>query len=208
MVRLIGLTLMLGLALIDAKHLVFPPADAVGPALVCLGLAGVAFFYHGYRPAPNFVLCAKALLVLVAFSTAYSLLMYALAAGGRPLGDAKLAEIDGSLGLSAGEAVRFVDARPWLELAMRIVYFSLIPQTILAIVLLGLGNDRPRLDRFLLRFMLAALVTAIGFYLLPAIGTCASYHLPIPPHYMKVVEHLDAMRSGRARWSRGATRRG
>lgn len=196
MLRLTLATLALAALLVWMQRLSFDAAGAAAPAGICILLAAVAVFYQRFRPVPGFVLCAKALLVLVAFSSAYSTLMYALATTARPLADPTLAACDASVGLSAGAVVSWVQARPWVERSLWIVYFSLIPQTILAIVWLGLGEHRASLDRFLIRFMLAGLITAVGFYLCPAIGSCASFDVRVPPHYVGVVDHLESLRSG------------
>jgi membrane-associated phospholipid phosphatase len=197
MVRLTILTGLLTAILIAVKRLVFPLIDVYEPLAICTTLVALAAFYQGLRPAPNFVLVLKSLAVLVGFSTIYSILMYALATGGRPLADPMLARADAALGLSAPAVVRWVNERPAVALIMWLAYFSLIPQTILAIVCLGLGNNRYNLDKFLVRFMLAALITAVGFYLWPAKGTYAPpFNLPAPPHCLPWGEHLDAMRSG------------
>ncbi|MBI3838446.1 MAG: phosphatase PAP2 family protein [Planctomycetia bacterium] len=196
MFRLTLLTGALVAGLIATKQLVFPPADAIAPLATCLALSSVAIFYRVYRPEPGFVLCLKALVALVAFSAVFSMLVYCLAIAGRPLGDTTLAAVDAALGLSAADLVEWTSARPVLALVMRLVYFSIIPQTIFAIVWLGFSNQRASLDKFLVRFMLGGLISAIAFYLLPAKGTCESYALAVPSHYEKILEHLDSLRHG------------
>jgi membrane-associated phospholipid phosphatase len=197
MLRLTLATLAATAGLIVAKGLVFPLVDVWQPLGICTLLLASAAFYQVVRPAPNFVLVLKALAALVGFSTVYTMLMYALATGGRPLADPLLAQADGLLGLSAPAVVTWINDRPTLALVMRVIYFSLIPQTILAIVWLGLSNDRAHLDKFLVRFMLASLITAMGFALWPAKGTYGGvYQLPIPPFCVRCAADLDALRSG------------
>jgi membrane-associated phospholipid phosphatase len=197
MLRLTLLCAALTASLIAAKGLTFPPADAVSPLLVCMLLLGTAAFYHFVRPAPNFVLTAKALMVLVAFSTVYSMMMYGIATGGQPLADALLARCDAALGLSAPATVRWTVDRPAIAWLLGAAYFSLIPQTILAIAWLGLSDRRGNLDTFLVRFMLGGLITAVGFYWWPAAGTYgAAHNLPVPSYCQKCLEHLEALRSG------------
>jgi membrane-associated phospholipid phosphatase len=196
MLRLTMLTIGLTAGLIWSKQLVFPLADAIAPLVVCLGLSVVAVFYRVVRPVPGFELCMKALIALVAFSAAFCTLTYCLAPIGWPLADPLLDQMDAALGLSAASVVQWTAAWPMFALAMRIVYFSIIPQTILAIVWLGLRNRRAELDTFLIRFMLAALIAAIGFYFLPSRTTCGYYGLAIPAYYERTIEHIDALRSG------------
>jgi membrane-associated phospholipid phosphatase len=197
MVRLAAATLAAAIGLIAAKGLSFPLVDAWEPLATCAILVGLAAFYHAVRPAPNFVLVLKSLAVLVGFTTVYSMLMYAVATCGRPLADSTLAQADATLGLSAPDVVQWVNRRPLVSLVLWAAYFSLIPQTILAIVWLGFSGNRYNLDKFLVRFMLAALITVVGFYAWPAKGTYgAVYHLPVPPYCQQCAEHLDALRSG------------
>ena len=197
MVRLTILTGGLTGILIAARRLVFPLSDICEPLAICAVLVALAAFYQVVRPAPNFVLVLKSLAVLVTFSAAYSMFMYALATTGRPMADAMLARADGAMGLSAPGVVRWVNEHSSLARILWLAYFSLIPQTILAIVWLGLTNNRYNLDKFLVRFMLASLITAVGFYLWPAKGTYGPvYNLPVPAYCQQCVEHFDALRSG------------
>jgi membrane-associated phospholipid phosphatase len=188
---LIAITAGAMLLTLYAAGLSFPLEDAIQPAAVCLGLGALALYWD----APNFRLCIKALATLVAFSTLFSVLIYGVGAIGRPLADDTLAACDSALGISAGAIIPWVNERPWLALAMKLVYFSAIPQTMLAIAYLGLTNNQA-LDRFLIRFMMAGLATAACFYFLPAIGTCASYDVPVPDYYQPIVRDLTALRAG------------
>ncbi len=197
MLRLTLLTAALTGGLIAAEGFTFPLADALPPLLICALLMSLAAFYRFVRPAPSFVLTTKALTVMVAFSTVYAMMMYGLATGGRPLADSLLANCDKALGLSAPAAVRWAADRPTIAWLLRVVYFSLIPQTILAIAWLGLSNRRGNLNTFLVRFMLGGLITAVGFYLWPAAGTYGAVHnLPVPTYCQMCLEHLEALRSG------------
>ncbi len=148
----------------------FPWSDAIQPVAIVAGLVGASIYYRR-RGVDNFVATLDALATLVAFSTVYTLAMYAIAATGRPWVDASLATFDHALGFSASEVVRWVDARPNTKFALEIAYFSVIPQTVLAIAWLGLrgsGEARESLRRFLYRFMLAAGLAALVFYFAPA----------------------------------------
>ncbi len=189
------LTMGLAAVLVPAAGLHFPRADWVQPSVVCAGLAAAAVYYHRRR-VPSFVLCLKALIVLVSFSTAFSVLTYAVAALGRPLADNHFDAADAWLGFSAPAVVGWVNSRPWLAGLLWVAYFSVIPQTVFAIVYLGLKNRRAALDSFLLRFMIAGLLTTVCFYLLPALGTCVQYKFGVPTHYQMILDHLHALRTG------------
>jgi membrane-associated phospholipid phosphatase len=165
---------------------------------LCGGLAAAAAYY-GRRGVPSFALCLEALIFLVGFSTIFSVLVYGAGVGGRPLADSWLKSCDSNLGISAGDIVLWVNSYPWLAGLFKVAYFSAIPQTILAIVMLGFSNDAITLRRLLLRFMLCGLATLAGFYFLPAIGTMASYPVAVPDFYEGIVRDLTALREGSMR---------
>ena len=200
---LAGATGAIALGAVLAMGRIVPPADLLFPTVVCGSLAVVAARFRS-RGEEGFVLCLKALILLVGFSAAFAMLTYVLALSDRPWADARLAAIDAAAGLSAGDVVAWTTSHPAVEMFLKIVYFSLIPQTIVAIILLGFAADR-RLDLFLVRFMLAALLTAVCFAFWPARGSCVQFGLPTPPHYEGVLRELYALRAGvRAVTWRGA----
>jgi membrane-associated phospholipid phosphatase len=176
----------------------FPLGDLWEPALVVLGLATLAWCYH-CRNAPQFVVPLVALAGIVAFSSAYTPLMYGIATTSRPWVDATLARGDAWLGFSAPSAVHWVEQRPWLERSLWLAYFSAIPQTSLLIAWFGLRGERDPLDKFLVRFMLSALACLLVFAFAPAQGTCAFYGFDVPAHYQPILNHLDALRDGTRR---------
>lgn len=192
---LVALSIAATVGLVVRLGLVFRPFDAAQPLAIVGGLAGAAAYYRR-RGVTNFVATLDALAALVAFTTVYAVLMYAIASTGRPWFDARLAACDAALGFSAPEVVAWFKARPRLELALEIAYFSAIPQTALVIIALGLGGRREELSRFLLRFVASAMLTALVFYVAPARGTCAYYDFEVPDHYRRILIDLEAMRTG------------
>ena len=134
------------------------------PTAVVAGLAFLAWL----RPA--FRLCLSSLAILVAFSTAFSTLIYVLGTSPWPLADPELADFDALLGIDAPRIALATAAHPLLAKVLFFIYFSVIPQTILVLVWLGFRNDE-RLSLFLYRFMICGLVTAACFYFVPALGT-------------------------------------
>ena len=69
-------------------------------------------------------------------------------------------------------------------------------QTAAVIVILGFANDRVPLKLFMLRMMLAGLVTFVFFVAMPAEGTPNQYGLTPTPLQASFLEHLHALRSG------------
>ena len=182
-------TIVAAMVALRISGLTFPPGDLVQPVLVCTLLLSAACWY---RRMPSFVLCLTSLTVLVAFSAAFAVLTYAVATSGWPLADAALARWDSHAGISAQAIRGWVAQWPALQTASWFIYFSLIPQTILAIAVLGLNNNSA-LTRFLLQFMLGALVTLACFYFLPALGSCDE---TVPAYYSGVVKDMTELNAG------------
>ncbi len=161
--------------------------DVTQAALTVVALGCFAKSYKTFR------LLLSSLAILVGFSTAFCILVYAAGTSPWPLTDAGLEALDAIMGISAENIVRLVDSIPWLSLLMRLAYFSIIPQTVFVLAWLGFTNQHETLNKFLLRFMVAALIIVPCFYFAPALGSCGT---DAPAHYQGVVQELLALRSG------------
>jgi membrane-associated phospholipid phosphatase len=113
---------------------------------------------------PNFL---RGIATLVAFTPAFTLLMEAVAATGRPLVDSQLGSIDAMLGLNAADIVAWVAQYPRLSQAMQLIYFTTMPQTCLVMVA---NAEKPEMWVFIRRFILASQITLCLFYFFPAEG--------------------------------------
>lgn len=193
-VLLVGSIIAITFGLLLALGLEFPPADAVAPLTLCSLLAAGAAFYCR-RGTTAFVLCLKALAILVGTTAVFGPLTYAVATLHYPWFDAKLAAFDATFGFSAGAVAAWTAGHPLFDLCMRLVYSSVFPQIILVIVVLGFTSDR-RLDLFITRFMMAGLLTSAIFLFLPAQGSCAYFHFKTPDHYEPILKELDRLRAG------------
>ncbi len=181
-----GILLCLGLTV--------PTPDIFGPILFCGALAAGALYYW-WRGVECFMLCLKALAILVGTTAVFGPLTYAVATVRWPWFDNQLAAADASVGLSAGALIDWTARHPLFDLVMRLAYSSVFPQIILVVVVLGFTSDR-RLDIFLIRFMLGGLLTSAIFAFLPAQGTCVYFGLKTPEHYVPVLTELDRLRRG------------
>src|SRR5436190_739326 len=83
----------------------------------------------------------------------------------------------------------------WFCGLLGVVYSSVFPQIILVVDVLGFATDR-RMDLFMLRFMLAGLITCGLFAFFPTEGSCVRFHLPTPPHYVGILNELHRLRNG------------
>ena len=183
-----GLIALIG----SGSSLQFPVADLLKPVAFCSVLTLIARFYER-KGVESFVLCLKSLVALITFSAIYSMLTYCVAEQ-TPFewADTTLASIDASFGLSAAATVKAVQSGTILGTILYLAYFSVIPQTFLTVAYHGLSNNR-RLVTFMIRFMLCALVTLVGFYFFPARGNVAA---GVPDHYTNILAHLESLRDG------------
>jgi membrane-associated phospholipid phosphatase len=193
--------LILGVVGLDALliallGLEYPVSDFATPVVILTVLAGVAIFYQRVRPTPNFVCCTAALMQLVAFSTAFVVLTYCIAATGQPLVDAELARFDESLGVQVPAVMAWANARPQFASALDFAYNTILPQTALVVVILGFLGERRSLERFMLTFILCALVTGAAFYFWPADGPFTAYGYATNASQANYLEHFHGMRSG------------
>jgi membrane-associated phospholipid phosphatase len=191
---IVGVIIALTFGLLLILGLEVPPLDILGPIAFCGALVLGALYYWS-RGIDCFMLCLKALAILVGTTAVFGPLTYAVATLRWPWVDSQLADCDAALGLSAGALVTWTAEHPTFDLLMRLVYSSVFPQIIAVVVVLGFAADR-RLDVFLIRFMLGGLLTSAIFAFLPAQGTCVYFHQPTPPHYVDVLSELDRLRRG------------
>jgi membrane-associated phospholipid phosphatase len=182
--------------LIVALDLRFPPGDAVRPILITALLLGFAIFYHRVRNVPEFVWTATAMAQLVLFSSCYTVLMYSIAATARPLVDGSLVQVDRWIGFEVPQVMAWANAYPTVRDSLQLVYNTLLPQTALVVIVLGFLKERRPLETFMLRFMLATLLTAVVFYAYPADGPFSAYDYAANQSQTRYLEHFHAMRAG------------
>jgi hypothetical protein len=118
---------------------------------------------------PAFRYCFSIFAVYVSYSTAFVVLLYALATSEWALADPGMTELDALLGIDANRAVAAVAAVPLLDKVMYLIYLTAIPQTIFLIVWYGFRHDA-RLSLFLYRYMICGFITSACFYFVPALG--------------------------------------
>ncbi len=125
-----------------------------------------------------------------------SALIFAVATTARPFADVSLAQCDSFLGLSGAVLIECVNQYAWLAKGLTIIYASALLQTIFGLAYLAYRRQERRLNVYVMRFIGCALLTALGFWLLPAEGTCVTYRLPIPDYYAATLQQLHHLRSG------------
>jgi membrane-associated phospholipid phosphatase len=190
-----ALTVVWAAAMSGRCGLRFTFADVCGWGGLLVGLSVVALYYQRRRQA-RFSTTIQVLIHLVAFCPSFVVLMYAIAATGHPLVDPELTRFDAALGYHVSAVVGWVRAHPTANISFTAAYVTLMPQTLLAIIVLGLFGDGIALRKFILRFMACALITAGLFLWFPAAGpfTIQGYQpTSAQTHYLT---HFRAMRDG------------
>lgn len=163
----------------SAAGLSFAWRSAVLPAGACAALQVLTIVYRTRRPEPGIAAALGGLAQIIGFCACASTLSYAVASTGGPLWDATFLAWDRALGLDGRAYLAFVDAHPWLGLALTLAYRSLMPQMALAITLLGFAGRLRALREFVLAFAVAGTATVLLSALLPAMD--GFVHLRLSP---------------------------
>ncbi|MFK7817828.1 MAG: phosphatase PAP2 family protein [Planctomycetaceae bacterium] len=192
---IIGIELLLVATLMLSRGLTVPTQDLRMPIVVGAVLLGVAAFYRK-RGVSSFVLCLLGLTHVVVFTAGYTLLMYSTATLNRPLVDANLAAFDQSCGVSLPAIVAWAKANPNIRGWLNMTYDSLLPQTALVVMVLGLRGKRLPMEQFMMQFMLTTLLCIVGLALMPAIGPFHHYGYEMNVAQTRYVEHFTALRDG------------
>jgi membrane-associated phospholipid phosphatase len=148
------------------------------------------------RNVPQFVNLLTGFLAMVVFNLALTVLTYAGTPLNAPVADDLLMRTDAALGIHLPSIVEWTQQRPVIQRLLNIAYVSVLPSTLLAIVMLGLDQNLRRLQHFVLQFMLAGLLTTLVFFLLPAKGPFVAYGYDMRPDQMRFLAHFQALRAG------------
>lgn len=185
-----------GLALLTG--LTFPWDDAIAPLAVAATLGPCAVFYDR-RQAEQFVSTLMAAMHMLLFTACFTVLMYSLAALRAPLQDDLLIRVDSALGVHVPSIVDWFQARPAIALAVALAYNSVLPQTFVLILFLGMKGERRPLEEFILRMFVGLLITAAIFAVMPAKGPFAVFGLQPTGTQANYLHHLEGLRSGELR---------
>lgn len=185
---------------------------ALNAALSTVLLAGAAF-YTWVRPDERIarLLHAAPQFVLVTFLG--GALSYSAMATSLPLWDATFDAMDKALGFDWPALLALTGRHPEAALALKLAYYSMLPQMAVVIVALVTVRAFGELDRFILAFGLAALMTMAICTVTPSL--CAGYFyrdaVAAQPHLgltWNSVAHVLALRSGEMTFISMATAEG
>jgi hypothetical protein len=147
------------------------------PGAAALIAAGAAWVYRTRRPDPRLASALEGTAQLLVFAAVAAPLSYIGASLGLPLQDRMFDTADGALGLNWPALLEWMNAHPSLHPGFRMIYLSLMPQTLVVVLALALSRQFVRLQTFLLAFFIAALATIAIAAVLPAAGVWGYHHL-------------------------------
>ncbi len=181
--------------LLTTSGMSFSVRELVGPLGVIASLGPCAVFYHR-RQTPQFVMTLLALIQLIIFTSCFSVAMYGVASLGAPLVDGLLATVDDTIGMHVPSIVQWADEHRQLHQWLMLAYDSVLPQTLIVVLILGFLNERRPLESFVLRYMVCLVITLLFFAAIPAEGPFTQYEFAPTPHQAHYLEHLHGVRSG------------
>lgn len=171
------------------------------PHLVVSALLGALFVYLVKVPgSANERGLADAMLVaflLIGLTNIASPAQYLAVSLGRPLVDSQLAAADALLGIHVPDLARWTAGHPWFAAVLDAAYFSLLPQFILPIVVLGIAyRDRARLWEYCYHFYFCLLVTLTSLALWPAECAFLFYGFDATIEQGRFIRDFTALRAG------------
>ena len=164
---------------------------------ISAAVAGIWAVYARLRPDPRLAASARAALLVIVFSLGAALLNYHGFDLHRPLVDAELASIDRALGLDWWGFVVAVKSNAVVSTVLKLAYLSSLGQIVAVILILGVVGRVRRLDRFVVAFMVGALISVAVWCVHPSFGalplayargmTDAPFDLAMEPTYARAL---------------------
>ena len=192
---IIAFTALIGGGLAFARGLRFPWSDGFAPFAVVAVFGPSAMVFHRRRVEP-FSLSLQAAMHVLVFTACFTVLMYAVATFSPPLIDDALLSADATLGIDVSQCVLWANDHPQLHRVIIYAYNSTFIQSLAVILILGFREERRPLELFVLRFMLALLITATVFACFPAKGPFAIHQIAVNPTQASYLQQLEALRAG------------
>jgi membrane-associated phospholipid phosphatase len=141
-----------------------------------LSLAGY-WLYQTRRPDPRLASALGGTAQIVAFAAVGAPVSYIAASLDLPLRDAWFDAADHALGLDWSALLGWMDAHSTLHPLFRLIYFSLMPQTVVVVLALALAGRLAWMRVFVLAFMISTVVTIVIAAIVPAEGVWGFHNL-------------------------------
>jgi len=135
---------------------------------ILLGVACV--WYCRWRPLPKAIEASELAVLAVFLTGILSILIQLAGRSHSPLADGRLAAIDAAAHFQTAYWVRLVATWPLLRGILYIAYNQLLLMIFAATLIPAMRGDKTSSRRFVLGIVAAAVVTAAGFWIWPAVG--------------------------------------
>lgn len=171
------------------------------PSLAAIGFAAVGWLAHRSTPGrPSEWPVAESFVAFSLIALAFTVVtpaQYLAVALNRPLVDPWLARADAFLGVSVPDAVAWTRLHPRLASILELSYFSLAPQFVAPLAILGLYyKDRGALWEYTFHFHFCLLVTLLGLALFPAMCAFSYYGFESLIDQTRFIRHFESLRNG------------
>ena len=193
--QILATVLIALMAICANQNLVLEPTVFLQPVLIAISLLAVAAFYQR-RQVEQFSVPMVGLAFVTSYTSAYTMLMYAVCTYAPPLADWPLIQFDQRISVDLPSIVAWARSNPGIESGLRFAYDSLMLQTPLVIVVLGFTRQRIELEQFVLQFMIASLLTLAIFACRPAVGPFVVYGYDANPAQLRYLDHFQSLRNG------------
>ena len=137
-----------------------------------------------------------ALLLLVTLTTIAGPAQYPAVALGFPEADPWLSAADAALGVDVPAIRAWTASHPALVPVLTLAYYSLLPQFMLPIVVLGFLREREPLWEYVFHFHVCLTVTLVGVALWPAACAFTYYGFDSLLDQTRFINHFAALRAG------------
>lgn len=151
--------------------------------------------YKKFRPDPKIMIAFISIVFLQASSYIMLILSYLLASTNQPFVDSTLATMDSYMGFSSRDIVLMFEQHELLFNSFVIIYNSIYIQLYLIVLYFSFLGKSIYLERFLMQFIIAFLLTVLIAGLFPAAGPYVWYNYTPGPSLKSGLNHLLELRN-------------
>jgi membrane-associated phospholipid phosphatase len=146
---------------------------------VVAGCIGLSQFYKHVRRDDTVWLIGHVTAQIICATAALGVLSYLSAGLNFPLHDEQLIKLDAMLGFDWREHMAFVNRNPWLADIFTLAYFTSGPQIMIILGLMFMFRQSQHIQRFIVAFMLTALLTIFFAATFAAFGGYVHYNIDV-----------------------------
>lgn len=154
--------------LVSRFHLVW--SSFLGPGTATAVFLAAQYFYQRHRTDPRLVAGLGGTAQLIAFAAVAAPLSYIAASVNLPLDDRLLDGLDRAMGLDWFAWLDWTNAHASIHAAFWLIYYSLLPQTAIIVLVLAFSGHLGWLRAYMLAFIATTLLTIAVFALVPSEG--------------------------------------